>query len=315
MNKYNIQGGINFFDELYKSIENEESEEKIKNYEELCLITNEPLIDKHVSLNCGHKFNYIPLYNDIMNHKTKFNYMEGSSRKLTTNEIRCPYCRRKQQGVLPYHEDLGLEKINGVNFYDPYSTHNAYHKCEYLYPNDNYDPSQPESETNTPYLNNTKCHMTGFKIAVYNTQNPSQPINYGDTKHYCYYHQKIMIKIYKNQEKEKIKLAKKQEKDLAKQMKQLEKQKEKEAKEKEKLAKKQSNELEKLKAKEEKHKAKQSNNMLKNKLLTENIVLGPVNIENSTGCVQILKTGLNKGNPCGCKIFLDNMCKRHISKK
>jgi hypothetical protein len=312
MNKYNIEGGINFFDELYKSLQDDEGEE---NYEEICLITNEPLTDKYVSLNCGHKFNYIPLYNDIINHKTKFNYMEGLSRKLTTNEIRCPYCRRKQQGLLPYYEDLGLEKINGVNFYDPYSTHNSYHKCEYQYPNDNYDPTQPESVTNTPYLNNTKCHMTGFKIAVYNSQNPSEPINYGDTKHYCYYHQKIMIKIYKNQEKEKIKLAKKQEKELSKQMKQLEKQQAKEEKQKEKLAKKQANVLETLKVKEEKNKAIQSDTILKNKLLTENVVLGPVNIENHNGCVQILKTGPKKGTPCGCKIFLDNMCKRHTSKK
>jgi hypothetical protein len=234
--------------------------------------------------------------------------MEGFSRRLNTNEIRCPYCRRKQQSVLPYYEDLALEKVNGVNFYDPTCKHNAYHKCEYLYPNVNYDPSQPESNTNTPYLNNTKCHMTGFQIAVYDSQNQLQPINYGDTKHYCYYHQKVMIKIYKNQEKEKIKLANKQAKELAKQTKQLEKQ---QAKAKAKEEKQQA----KAKAKEEKQQAKAKAKMTKNnELLTENVVLGPSNIENQSGCVQILKTGPNKGTPCGCKIFLGNMCKRHKSK-
>lgn len=185
-----------------------------------------------------------------MNHKTKFNFMEGLYKRLNTNEIRCPYCRRKQQSVLPYYEDLGLEKVNGVNFYDPTCKDNAYHKCEYLYPNYNYDQSQPESATNTPYLTNTKCHMTGFNIAVYDSQNPSQPINYGDTKHYCYYHQKIMIKIYKNQEKEKIKLANKQAKKLAKEMKKLEKEQEKaKAKEEKQQA--------KAKAKEENYKQNQ----------------------------------------------------------
>ena len=43
--------------------------------------------------------------------------MEGTTSKLSTNEIRCPYCRKKQSSVLPYYEDLLIEKINGVNYY------------------------------------------------------------------------------------------------------------------------------------------------------------------------------------------------------
>jgi hypothetical protein len=322
MKKYNIEGNIKFFDELYKSLDNEDSKEDIENYEEKCLISNEPLTDKYVSLNCGHKFNYIPLYNDIINHKTKFNYMESLSRRLTTNEIRCPYCRRKHQGVLPYYQEFGLKKVNGVNYYDPYSKTNAYHKCEYLYPNQNYDPNKPESNMNTPYLNNTTCHMTGFKIAIYNSENPSQPINYGDSKHYCYYHQQIMIKKYKNEEKEKIKLAKKEAKELEKQMKKLEKENIKAMEKEEKYMKKFEEKMKKLE-KQNKQKtkpnindeSKANNKVFNNKLMTENVVLGPSNIGNLTGCVQILKTGPNKGTPCGCKIFSDNMCKRHIPKK
>lgn len=30
-------------------------------------------------------------------------------------------------------------------------------------------------------------------------------------------------------------------------------------------------------------------------------------------CVSILKTGVNKGNPCGNRAFTENMCKRHYS--
>jgi hypothetical protein len=59
MDKYKLEGGIDFFAELYKSLDIEESDEN-----NMCLITNQPLTDKFVSLNCGHKFNYIPLYND-----------------------------------------------------------------------------------------------------------------------------------------------------------------------------------------------------------------------------------------------------------
>jgi len=77
MNKYKIEGNVDFFAELYKSLDTKEFEEKIEDNNNYCLITNNPLTDKHVSLNCGHKFNYIPIYNDLVNYKTKFNYMES----------------------------------------------------------------------------------------------------------------------------------------------------------------------------------------------------------------------------------------------
>jgi hypothetical protein len=237
--------------------------------------------------------------------------MECSSRKLNTNEIRCPYCRKKQQGLLPYYEELGLRKVNGVNFYDPYSKTSMYNKCEYQYPNDNYDPTKPETETNTPYLNNLKCHFSGFQIAVYNSQNPSQPINYGDTKCYCYNHKKMMIKYYKYQEKEKEKIEKKQAKELEKQKKILEKKQAKELeKQKKSLEKKQAKEFQNQK-KFYLQQIKDASKILNNMAMSENIVLGP---SIQSGCVQILKTGLNKGKPCGCKIFTDNMCKRHLPK-
>jgi hypothetical protein len=190
--------------------------------------------------------------------------------------------------------DLGLKKINGVNFYNP---HIFYNKCEYKYPNDNYDPTKPETETNTPYLNNLKCSFFGFPISVHNSQNPLEPINYGDTKCYCYNHKKIMIKYYKYQEKEKEKIEKKQAKELEKQKKNLEK--------------KQAKELEKQKKILEKKQAKEASNTLKKISMSENVVLGPII---HSGCIQILKTGINKGKTCGCKIFSDNMCKRHLPK-
>ena len=50
--------------------------------DETCLITNLPLTDTHFKMQCGHKFNYMPLFLDIKNHKQKFNVMEGSGTKL-----------------------------------------------------------------------------------------------------------------------------------------------------------------------------------------------------------------------------------------
>lgn len=306
MVKYNIEGGLDFYAELYKSLDIEECEEKTDEDENKCLITNQQLMDKHVIMDCGHKFNYVPLYNDIINHKKKFNFMEGSHSKLNINEIRCPYCRKKQNHLLPYYNELGLEKVNGVNFYDPdlnQSHLNYYtsHKCEYIYPNPSYDIGKPETESNSKYLNNKSCyHYGATNILVYNKIKPLEPITYGDTKYYCYIHKKDMIKQYKLQQKEKEKNEKKNAKILEKEMKLLEKQAAK-AKERE----------EKQKAKASKKKLPSKIKGLKKELITENVVLGPSNVETQTVCVQILKTGKNKGNPCGCKIVSENMCKRH----
>ena len=56
MKKYNIEGGIDFFSELYKSLEDEENKFKTEDDNNLCLITNQPLTDKFVKMECGHKF-------------------------------------------------------------------------------------------------------------------------------------------------------------------------------------------------------------------------------------------------------------------
>ena len=302
MNKYNIEGGIDFYAELYKSLDNDNGPEENSN---ICLITNQPLIDKYVTMECGHKFNYIPLYKDILNHKQKFNGLEGSQGKLDIKQIRCPYCREKQDILLPYYEELGLAKVNGINFYDPNIKSTSYHqdkgeKCMYKHLNENFDPNEPETNKNKKYIEcpyhfATKIKIPG-KIIMPGNIIQSQYITYGDDNYYCYSHKKLMTKYYKKQET----IA---QKALLKSIKQKEKANAKAAKE-----------LEKQKEKEEKQKAKE---MLKNQknLLNENVVIGPSTIETdiqfANGCVAIIKSGPNKGKYCGCQIKADNMCGRH----
>jgi hypothetical protein len=303
MDKYTTEEGIDFFTELYKSLDIEENNNKTDEDNDKCLISNQALVDKFVTMNCGHKFNYIPLYYDLVNHKHKFNIMESSSSKLSGDEIRCPYCRKKQKTLLPYHEEFGLNKVNGVNYFDPNAKQYdpfKLQKCQYNIPNPNFDETKPEIEANIKFLS---CGCFGAKISVYNQVDPSQPINYGDDKYYCYKHKKLMIKKYKFEEKQKAKdeakLSKQKEKDQAK------------------IAK----ELEKQKIKDEKQKSKDMAKSLKKKS-AENIVLGPSQVVIDTnvtplepttnvGCIQILKTGPNKGKQCGCKINLENLCTRH----
>jgi DNA-directed RNA polymerase subunit RPC12/RpoP len=275
MSKYNIEDGIDFFTELYN---NESSDnEDVEDENTKCLITNQQLTDKHIILNCGHKFNYMPLYHDLLNHKTTFNNMEYASGQLNVHEIRCPYCRKKQIGVLPYYECLGLKKINGVNFYDSKIDKSVFQTshdhCKYQSLNENFDSTKPESSSNTKYVSCPSCYVT--KIHVYNPINSLEPITYGDEQHYCYIHIKKIIKKHKNN----IAILEKEE------------------------AKKLKEEAKKLK--EETKKLKGGN---KKQMSVENIVLD----NNEVGCVAILKTGVKKGNVCGCKIYTENICLRHF---
>jgi hypothetical protein len=76
--------------------------------EEKCLITNLPLTDNFVKLECGHKFNYIPIYTEICTSKKD---AIGKSSKT----IQCPYCRKIQNTLLPYYNLPGVEKVKNVN--------------------------------------------------------------------------------------------------------------------------------------------------------------------------------------------------------
>ena len=81
-----------------------------------CLITGDPLENNHIQMECGHRFNYVPLYKDLVNHKKKFNRSETV--KLNVNELRCPYCRSKQRKLLPYYALPGVFPTHGINCID-----------------------------------------------------------------------------------------------------------------------------------------------------------------------------------------------------
>ena len=307
MSKYKIEGCIDFFSELYKSLDIEDNSDENN---DLCLITSQPLTSNFFTMDCGHKFNYIPLYLDIKNHKLKFNSMEDSSSRLNHNEIRCPYCRKKQTNLLPYYEELELSKIHGINYINPnyippISVSSNYKKCEFLTLNPNFDASgnniveisEYNSKTNCKFH---KCSSLGSQINYFN--GISEGENFGDEKYYCWNHKKQVVKQYKKDMKDKaieeIKKSKLKAKEDAKNLLMAEKQKAKEEKQKEK---------DELKAKKQ---------IQKIKIVTENVVICPNVIEEeSTGCIETLRTGPNKGNKCGCKVIQDNICKRHYNLK
>jgi flagellar biosynthesis GTPase FlhF len=277
MSKYNIEGGIKFYEELYKMLDNDD---KI-DYTDCCLITSQPLTENYVTLECNHKFNYLPLFNDIKTHKKKFNSLE--SQYLKQNEIRCPYCRNKQKKLLPYHESMGTSmKVVGVN-------------------------AMPEPPPG--YQTGICC----FDDSNYCSSNVMMlDLN---NKTYCashYYFAKN--KCIKEKIKKEKAEAKQKEKEEAKKSKEEEKQKAKEeAKKAKEEAKKNAKEESKKKKQENgeennmKKKAKFNNPTQQSEIICENIV---INVEM---CNQLIKSGLNKGQQCKCKVYKDLMCTRHYN--
>jgi len=107
----------NMFDfnaELEKLItENHDIGNNALNHDKECLISKEDLDDTSIKLECGHTFNYEPLYNEVVKQKTRPHPSEII--KLRVNQIKCPYCRNIQNKVLPHAKSLNLKKVTGVN--------------------------------------------------------------------------------------------------------------------------------------------------------------------------------------------------------
>ena len=139
---YNIENGLNFYETLKQTLALHESE---KNEQEgICPISNTPLEAYFFTFECGHKFNYNPLFKDIYNHKKKYNNLEHGKERLNMNEIRCPFCRKKQTGILPYYSELPFSKVHGVNYIDPgiieYTSHGGLlMKCKFNIPTEAND--------------------------------------------------------------------------------------------------------------------------------------------------------------------------------
>ena len=150
---YTIENGLNFYETLKQSIASHDAENN-KQAEEICPISNTPLESHFFTFECGHKFNYAPLFKDLYNHKKKYNHMENGKGQLNMNEIRCPFCRKKQSGLLPYYPELSFEKVHGVNYINPgiteYVHGSSFTKCSFII--------TPESEETGPAV---KCQSVG----------------------------------------------------------------------------------------------------------------------------------------------------------
>jgi len=103
-----------------------ENSETAENTEK-CLISNEILQPNAITLECNHKFNYIELYNEVVEQKTK-KILDNS--KLKLNEIKCPYCRAISKNLLPYFKYYNTKPIKGVDY--PPDLSIKLNQCHYI---------------------------------------------------------------------------------------------------------------------------------------------------------------------------------------
>ena len=285
MTNYVIEGGIQFYEELYKSLDdvNINSDEKedhsnsgekvvdkdtCENECEYCLISGMPLIEHSLTLGCKHSFNYVPLFKYMKNYREKFSQLE--SKKINTDEIKCPYCRTIQKGILPYYADIGVEKFHGVNWLNPDLLVVSSNHCSWCHNGE---------ECNSFYLYN----------------------NIHDNKLYCPTHLKKMKQIKKKNDKLQAQEAAKLEKIAAKELKEAARLLAKQVKAENKTTGKKKTENKKM----------QNVNTDENIIISSTTELG--NVSNVNICTYKLTSGYRIGLVCGCKANHGGYCKRHFS--
>jgi hypothetical protein len=115
---YKIEGGIDFYKELFEPVIDQGSQPDVGcafNEKEKCLLTNSDLDYGHIQLPCGHKFNFFSLYTETLYQKTNPAFVKNIyNTPIEKNKIKCPYCRSVHaNSLLPYI--VNNKRVNGVN--------------------------------------------------------------------------------------------------------------------------------------------------------------------------------------------------------
>jgi hypothetical protein len=152
-----------FFNKLKCMTQCNESIENV-NIDSCCLLTKEALNDIHVTLNCGHKFNYIPLYKEVVIQKTSAGMTTNgyyNSCTLRLNEMKCPYCRRVQDKLLPFLNYDDVKRLRGVN--GPESLCMKARMCENIETNQKSKKKNSKKETSSA----CECNATHVVNGAY----------------------------------------------------------------------------------------------------------------------------------------------------
>tara|TARA_Y100000816_G_scaffold291173_1_gene281724 strand:- start:3184 stop:3930 length:747 start_codon:yes stop_codon:yes gene_type:complete len=108
-----------------KKEDDEKENNDTKSGNNICLITQETLQKNHITLKCNHSFNYDAIFKEICNQK--LNKSHRDIIRLSKKQIKCPYCRSVQTGLLPRIQPFPA--IYGVNY--PKSMIMKFNVCKY----------------------------------------------------------------------------------------------------------------------------------------------------------------------------------------
>jgi hypothetical protein len=155
-----------FYDALYKSLDDVDDDDN------KCLITDMPLLDDYITLDCNHKFNYNSIYTEAYKQKTKNNAIEIVNK---SDYFKCPYCRKVQEKLLPFVDTIETPLVYGINTldiaYDTTSTvatdKGKHGKCAYTWENLITDEVVLCSNTYVTLLKeDNKCYCYSHKYLV-----------------------------------------------------------------------------------------------------------------------------------------------------
>jgi hypothetical protein len=296
MSKYIIEGNIDFYDELYKSLTITTSNVDTDTSNNICQISGLLLTDNNVTLECKHKYNYDALYKEICKQKyvfrtyniealSKYDYQRFREENVDYY-IRCPYCRHVQFTLLPYYENSGCEKKYGIN-----SLVKEQNDTNYLVKN-GAGTNYHYSSYGYTFYPGVCCKIVevidGKNIFCTAKSSALVPMM---NKSFCVNHIRPEVKQYNKEKKEQEKALKKEQKVLEKEKIKIEKQ------------------LEKKLEKESKKKTVTKNTVIKN-----TIQIGEFD-NNNNSCSSVLKSGVKKGEQCGAKVKQDGLCARHLPKE
>tara|TARA_Y100000287_G_scaffold182939_1_gene181292 strand:+ start:1107 stop:1721 length:615 start_codon:yes stop_codon:yes gene_type:complete len=119
-----------FYEELFKELS---SENEIIS-DNICLITNEPLLDDFITLECKHKFNYKAIFQEIS--RQKFKEFKYEINRVGKNQLKCPYCRNIQNTLLPPSKEYLETKNPELLVYSvnsPLKWCMTTHNCKYIF--------------------------------------------------------------------------------------------------------------------------------------------------------------------------------------
>ena len=203
MAKYLIEDNVDFYKILHESF----TENNNHHEEQECLISKAPLTDHSIRMDCGHTFNYLPLYNEITIQKFRPN-------NYTNNKyvLQCPYCRTGHSSLLPYYSELCVPLVYGVNSDDMF----------YKMVVDNRTKKLVYENTLHYFLNGQCCYQHAYvdaelELHISPCQNTCVIVHAETNKTYCSLHIQGAKKQYIIEQKEKVKEEKQKKKEEEKQ--------------------------------------------------------------------------------------------------